>query len=254
MGDAVASLARAGPQGRQLDDDRFGPVDECRGATRRLTLGGSRHGAAGAALVEAHGHGRWREDGGAMAVRDLERDVVRAELPIEGILELADELVLALVEACRKIIADLFADEEHGRLASLTLAANDWRPTRWPPSRRPPPRRSGSGAAAPGSGRARARARSPHTLRGSCANTDGVYPRDDGGSPIAKTLPGKYMHVILGPVSIDDEQKSQLKSCKHLAHIIRNEVRKIDDIKLTKLEKYLKTKLLVEKVINKHLK
>ncbi|MDB9861663.1 hypothetical protein OAC61_01395 [Gammaproteobacteria bacterium] len=45
---------------------------------------------------------------------------------------------------------------------------------------------------------------------------------------------------------IDDEQKSQLKSCKHLAHIIRNEVRKIDDIKLTKLEKYLKLKKLKE--------
>ena len=45
---------------------------------------------------------------------------------------------------------------------------------------------------------------------------------------------------------LDDEQKSQLKSCKHLAHIIRNEVRKIDDIKLTKLEKYLKLKKLKE--------
>ena len=45
---------------------------------------------------------------------------------------------------------------------------------------------------------------------------------------------------------IDDEQKRQLKSCKHLAHIIRNEVRKIDDIKLTKLEKYLKLKKLKE--------
>tara|TARA_B100000427_G_scaffold178809_2_gene148784 strand:+ start:2360 stop:2848 length:489 start_codon:yes stop_codon:yes gene_type:complete len=31
-----------------------------------------------------------------------------------------------------------------------------------------------------------------------------------GGSLIAKTLPGKYMHVILSPVSIDDEQKSEV--------------------------------------------
>lgn len=45
---------------------------------------------------------------------------------------------------------------------------------------------------------------------------------------------------------LDDEQKSQLKSCKHLAHVISNEVRKIDDIKLTKLEKYLKLKKLKE--------
>lgn len=45
---------------------------------------------------------------------------------------------------------------------------------------------------------------------------------------------------------LDDEQKSQLKSCKHLAHIIRNEVRNIDDIKPTKLEKYLKLKKLKE--------
>ena len=31
-----------------------------------------------------------------------------------------------------------------------------------------------------------------------------------GGSPMAKTLEGKYMHVILGPVSIEDEQKSEV--------------------------------------------
>ena len=31
-----------------------------------------------------------------------------------------------------------------------------------------------------------------------------------GGSPIAKTLSGKYMHIILGPVSIDDEKKSEV--------------------------------------------
>ena len=31
-----------------------------------------------------------------------------------------------------------------------------------------------------------------------------------GGSPTAKTLSGKYMHIILGPVSIDDEKKSEV--------------------------------------------
>ena len=31
-----------------------------------------------------------------------------------------------------------------------------------------------------------------------------------GGSPIAKTLSGKYMHIILGPVSIDDEKKREV--------------------------------------------
>jgi hypothetical protein len=40
------------------------------------------------------------------------------------------------------------------------------------------------------------------------------------------------------------EQKNQLKSCKHLAFIIKEEVSEIDDTNLTKLEKYLKLKKL----------
>jgi hypothetical protein len=43
---------------------------------------------------------------------------------------------------------------------------------------------------------------------------------------------------------LEDEQKNQLKSCKHLAFIIKEEVSEIDDTNLTKLEKYLKLKKL----------